>query len=697
MKRQRDVERGAHKARGHPLSGNGRGVAASGHNQGQGSFLRRVSLFGAAGAILIALLGLLGYVPGLGLLGSVHEGYVPMAPSTAISFIVLGGVLLWMTLRSLSDASLVLFGALAALVSLFGALEVGGHFTGRDLNFEDALVPSAGYLGEIPIARMSPATGAAFLLAGLAVLAIVLRRSRTHDRGTRLGHWGGGLGSLVLGIGLLFCLAYIFGSPLLYGRGATVPMALTTALAFLMLGGATVGVSGEEAIPVSLLAGAMRAGKPLSARKRFLFLALIMVGVCAMVMVVMTVVLYHQDVQEYRSMLQVIARSQARLIEAVARYDVKAAGILRDADPGHDASAATLSQIINAHEHYEGFGETGEFMLAQRDGDSIVFILRHRHGGIEHPPPVALDSDLAEPMRRAMEGLSGIVIGLDYRGKTVLAAHEPVGVLNLGIVAKIDLSEIRAPYIRSGLAAAVVAFLVILAGTALFFRVGNPIIERLEAYSQDLEMEVEDRKQAEEGLRESEERFRSLFENAPLGYQSLNENGDFIELNETWCKLLGYTKEEVLGRNFSEFIHPDFGEHFKENFPKFKSMGYILGVEFEMIKKDGSEITVAFNGRIAHHDDGRFKQTHCVFNDITERKRAEESLLAEKLLSDEYINSLPGLFYVFDEQRFVRWNREWENVTGYNAEELGARYGTDFFDGEDQMLIEDRMRKVFRE
>jgi len=137
-----------------------------------------------------------------------------------------------------------------------------------------------------------------------------------------------------------------------------------------------------------------------------------------------------------------------------------------------------------------------------------------------------------------------------------------------------------------------------------------------------------DRKRRDEALRESEERFRRLFENAPLGYQSLDANGDLIEVNETWCRVLGYTKEEVLGRNFSEFIHPDFREVFKENFPKFKSMGYILGVEFEMIKKDGAEIIVAFDGKIGHKDDGSFKQTHCVLSDITDRKRAEEEKLA---------------------------------------------------------------------
>ncbi len=153
--------------------------------------------------------------------------------------------------------------------------------------------------------------------------------------------------------------------------------------------------------------------------------------------------------------------------------------------------------------------------------------------------------------------------------------------------------------------------------------------------------EVINNQRSEEALLESEERFRSLFENSPLGYQSLDANGDFLELNESWCKLLGYTKEEVLGRNFSEFIHPDFKEVFKENFPKFKKIGYILGIEFEMIKKDGSEIIVAIDGKIGHKDDGSFKQTHCVLSDITKRKKSEDKLRSVFQLNQIIINSSP--------------------------------------------------------
>jgi PAS domain S-box-containing protein len=83
--------------------------------------------------------------------------------------------------------------------------------------------------------------------------------------------------------------------------------------------------------------------------------------------------------------------------------------------------------------------------------------------------------------------------------------------------------------------------------------------------------------------------------------------------------------------------------------------------------------------------------------DITEGRCADEALLNEKLVSENYINSLPGLFYVFDEERFVTWNSRWHRITGYSDEELASKYGTDFFEGKDRELIGERMAKVFRE
>ena len=98
---------------------------------------------------------------------------------------------------------------------------------------------------------------------------------------------------------------------------------------------------------------------------------------------------------------------------------------------------------------------------------------------------------------------------------------------------------------------------------------------------------MDDNKLAHKQLTEELEHFRSLFEGAPLGYQSLDANGNLAEINIAWSELLGYSKEEVLGRSFSEFVHPDSREKFNENFPRFKCAGQIYAVEYKMIKKDG--------------------------------------------------------------------------------------------------------------
>ncbi len=217
--------------------------------------------------------------------------------------------------------------------------------------------------------------------------------------------------------------------------------------------------------------------KELTSRQRLLVLFAVMatVGVTAAGLSLWT--LYITAFEEERSRLIEITRSQARLIEAVARFDATHS---QDANPG-GAIAATLDQIIDAHARYDGFGETGEFTLARREGDAIVFLLsfRHENPGVQRRLPFR--GPLAEPMRRALQGLSGSLVGLDYRGVRVLAAHEPVAGLDAGIVAKIDLDEIRAPFIKAGTLSIGGALVILLLGTVLFFHFGSPLVERLES------------------------------------------------------------------------------------------------------------------------------------------------------------------------------------------------------------------------
>ncbi len=212
-------------------------------------------------------------------------------------------------------------------------------------------------------------------------------------------------------------------------------------------------------------------------------LLLILIASCvSLVSVGVAVYLMHQTTMaETRTRLADTARAQARMIGAVAHFDA-----IESADYPGGTLAATLSQIRDAHDNLNISGETGEFTLAHRRADDIEFLLslRHEDQEPEERARVPWSSHLAEPMRRALEGSSGVVVGPDYRGETVLAAHEPIPELDMGIVAKIDLREVRQPVVHAACLAGGIALVLVVAGAWLFHVVTNPLLVRLERTAQ---------------------------------------------------------------------------------------------------------------------------------------------------------------------------------------------------------------------
>ena len=358
--------------------------------------------------------------------------------------------------------------------------------------------------------------------------------------------------------------------------------------------------------------------------ERYRVLVLILIMAVGSLLVVVTTIwmLYDTAFNEERLRLVETAQSQARLIEAVARYDR-----VNSVDSPGGWENATLHQITEAHLEYEGFGTTGEFTLARREGGLIVFLLRHRHQIVKHPKPVPFDSMLAEPMRRALNGQSGTVVGFDYRGKTVLAAHEPVAELDLGIVAKIDLAEVQAPFKRAGLAAAGFAVLVVAAGAVLFVRVSSPLLTAIERRSRDLEVTVG-------ALRESEQRFRKTFELAGAGIVQVSLDGRFTRVNQRFCDIVGYTQDEMLELRFQDITHPDDIEADLANVRRILD-GEIAtySMEKRYLRKDSSIVWVSLTVSLVRDRPGDPSYFIAVVEDTTERKHAElavQSSLAEK-------------------------------------------------------------------
>ncbi len=157
----------------------------------------------------------------------------------------------------------------------------------------------------------------------------------------------------------------------------------------------------------------------MSDRKRLLVLLGIMTGVAMAVAVLSIWLLYQAAFTEKRSQLSHLARSQAQAMEGMADH-FTGMGM-----PPDKVMAQTMSQFSATHENVEGFAETGELVLGRREGDKIIFPFGvHKSGGHERPS-VALDSDFATPMRRALDGKSGTLIGPDYTGSVVISRRAP--------------------------------------------------------------------------------------------------------------------------------------------------------------------------------------------------------------------------------------------------------------------------------
>jgi PAS domain S-box-containing protein len=359
--------------------------------------------------------------------------------------------------------------------------------------------------------------------------------------------------------------------------------------------------------------------------------------------------LYRAAFEAERLRLQDVVQSRAAFIEAVAQ----AAAAAPASHPDDSIAAATLRQVAEAHAHFEGFGQTGEFALAERVGDQIVFLVSPRHPENPAPETTAWESQLAEPMRRSLLGLSGTVVAADYRGETVLAAYEPIPGLAWGVVAKIDLAEVRAPFARAGLVAGALAAVLIVVGATVIVRLMSPLLRGLQARTAELrdanerlgehvaqrtaalqqanlrlETESHEREQAEKTTRESLSRTQAVLDTAVDAIITIDEHGVIESANHATQQMFDYRPEELCGRNVRILMPEPFRSAHDEYIQSYlrslqpKIIG--IGREVPCRRKDGT----IFPGDLAVSEIqlGDRRLFTGVLRDLSERKRTEKQL-----------------------------------------------------------------------
>jgi PAS domain S-box-containing protein len=150
-------------------------------------------------------------------------------------------------------------------------------------------------------------------------------------------------------------------------------------------------------------------------------------------------------------------------------------------------------------------------------------------------------------------------------------------------------------------------------------------------FIEGLNLDMTSRRQVEEALRESEERFRGTFENAAVGIAHLHTTGQLLRVNETCCAILGYSREELLGKSFLDFSHPDDLTTTTELFAgllRGDSRGYTI--EMRYLRKDGSPVWTQVAVSLQRDAGGKPAYAIGAIQDISERKQLEGELRQAK-------------------------------------------------------------------
>lgn len=170
-----------------------------------------------------------------------------------------------------------------------------------------------------------------------------------------------------------------------------------------------------------------------------------------------------------------------------------------------------------------------------------------------------------------------------------------------------------------------------------------PVIFTLAGYS------VNERKKLLDAYKESEEKYRDLYQNAPDGYHSIGPDGTILDVNDKWLRMLGYQREEVVGKmKLTELLTDDGLKIFHNTFPEFKKKGFIENIEYDLMKKDGTRLPVVINATAFYDKDGNYLKSRSIVRDIAEIKKREEKLIVSQ---SAFFNMLKDLDLSYKELR----------------------------------------------
>lgn len=202
--------------------------------------------------------------------------------------------------------------------------------------------------------------------------------------------------------------------------------------------------------------------------------------------------------------------------------------------------------------------------------------------------------------------------------------------------------------------------------------------------------DITERKKTELAMKESEEKYRTLVEQASDAIFITDFTGKIISVNKSACKLAQYPEDALLRMTIYDFAIMEDIQKNPFHFDELKE-GKTVTTQRIMKRANDEILHVEITGKLL--SDGRL----LIFvRDISERIKAQNEIIKEKNLSDSIINSLPVVFFLYSKAgKYLRWNLNFEKASGYNKEEISNMQPADFFAEEHKALLNSVVANIF--
>lgn len=204
----------------------------------------------------------------------------------------------------------------------------------------------------------------------------------------------------------------------------------------------------------------------------------------------------------------------------------------------------------------------------------------------------------------------------------------------------------------------------------------NQLANAFNLMRKNLARDINRREIAEKELRESEEKFHNLYDNAPDMYVSVSpDDASILQCNKTLLDKTGYSSEEIIGYPIFKMYHEDCMDQVKKAFQQFVETGVVKDKELTLKRKDGSKMDVSLNTAAVRDDAGKILHSISSWRDVTDRKQVEEQLkIQQKILNKSQEIAHLGSWHLDIKKNVLTWSDEEYRIFGRTPQEFGATY-----------------------